>query len=130
MGFQVCHICRTTEAKWRCPNCGRLICPQCTVSGVCSQCYQTYQCPPQQVQQPQYPQVLGPTKAYTIARISGAVIGFLFGLIGVIIGAIVVSVTSNEETKQFGYASMLWGGISAAIAFTLVMAMAMKQPVP
>lgn len=33
-----CHICKTEDAKWRCPECGRLICPTCTVAGICSEC--------------------------------------------------------------------------------------------
>ncbi len=34
----ICQICRNEGANHRCPICGRIICPQCTISGKCSAC--------------------------------------------------------------------------------------------
>lgn len=36
----LCHICQKEEAKWRCPQCGRMICPTCCIKGLCVQCAQ------------------------------------------------------------------------------------------
>lgn len=33
-----CHICQVNEANWRCSDCGRLVCPACTVRGACTRC--------------------------------------------------------------------------------------------
>jgi hypothetical protein len=36
--MSTCHICKSDNAEFHCPKCGRVVCAECTNEGICAHC--------------------------------------------------------------------------------------------
>ena len=116
-----CQLCQKNQARYRCSKCGRSICWDCLIGGVCSSCYNAYPAPPQL--QPASPgAITSCDKTVAAARRRGILVGILLGLFGSVFGLIsyCTAEAGDEKARAFGRNAMAWGFATSAVIYLIL----------